>query len=806
MRSSIAQHRVAPSTRLGMTLAIAWQVGLGSLALGQVDFGRSAVAASPESRLDAFLSEYCSGCHAGPDASAAVDIDRLASPLRSSEIEDWESIHRRLLARQMPPVGEQRPSEHEYEIAIVDLERQLDEHAADFPNVGTTETMRRLTRTEYENSIRDFLAVKMDASRWLPADESSGGFDNITVGELSPALISRYVTAAQVIARTAVGRRSIAPEGMTVRVPADRTQEDHLPGLPLGTRGGTSFEHTFGVSGEYEIELKLTRDRDEKVEGLNEEHHLDVLIDRERRHRFTVQPPPRRNDYTHSDSHLRVRLWIEAGTREIAVTFPQKFQSLIESGRQPFDARYNRHRHPRITPALFQVSLVGPLSAESRDAPPTESRRRLYGDRDIRAPFASTKHASLAAESIIRRLTRRAYRRDVDQADIESPMFFFEQGYREGGFDAGIESALTSILVNPNFLFRIESTPSKATSGKPYAINDFELASRLSFFLWSSLPDDRLLDLARAGRLHESETLAREVSRMLADERSESLATNFASQWLYLRNLDSMTPDLRLFPDFDDNLRHAMRSETEMLFVDVLRGNRSVIDLIGSDFTFLNERLATHYDIPGVVGSHFRRVDLPNDSVRGGILRHGSVLTVTSYATRTSPTIRGHWILKNILGTPTPPPPANVPALKEKSTLVATSVRERLAIHRAKPACASCHDLMDPMGFALEQFDAVGRYRVHEGTLEIDSSGVMPDGVEISGIDSVEAAILERPELFITNLAEKLITFGLGRIVQPTDGPSVRKIVRTVREDDDRFETLIQAIVASDLFTQRNAL
>ncbi|TWT94313.1 hypothetical protein Pla100_39240 [Neorhodopirellula pilleata] len=778
-----------------MTIAVICQIGLG---------GHAWVAAAEE--LDSFLNTHCSDCHSGPDASAGFDIDHVSSDQGSFPVEAWELMHRRLLSRQMPPPDAERPSEQEYVGAIERLERRLDQHATAFPTVGTVPTLRRLTRTEYQNAIRDLLAVKIDASTWLPADESSGGFDNITVGELSPTLISRYVTAAQVIARTALGRRSIAPEGITVRVPADRTQESHQSGLPLGTRGGTSFEHTFGVSGEYEIELKLTRDRDEKVEGLNEEHQLDVLIDRVLRHRFTVKPPPKRNDYTHSDSHLRTRLWIDAGTREVVVTFPQKFQSLIESGRQPFDARFNRHRHPRITPALFQVSLVGPLSSATEDAVETESRKIVLGDNVVPEPPASPEQARMVAEQIVERLSRRAFRRAVDRSDIESAMFFFDQGYRENGFDAGIESALSSILVNPNFLFRIESTPTDAIPGKPYRIDDFELASRLSFFLWSSLPDDRLLDLAQAERLNKPESLRNEVARMLADQRSEALATNFASQWLYLRNLDSMTPDLRLFPDFDDNLRQAMRMETEMLFSDIMRGNRSVLDLINADYTFLNERLATHYGIPGILGSDFRKVELPVESIRGGILRHGSILTVTSYATRTSPTIRGHWVLKNILGTPTPPPPANVPALKEKSTVVATSVRERLARHREDPACASCHDLMDPIGFALENFDAVGRYRVHDDTLAIDSSGVMPDGAEIDGVDALEDAILERPELFITNLTEKFVTYGIGRIVGPTDGTHVRKIVQSVREDDDRFETLIQAIVASDLFTHRNAL
>jgi hypothetical protein len=711
---------------------------------------------------------------------------------------------RRITSRQMPPPDASRPSEDEYRDAESSLGELLDEHARLHPNPGRTDSIRRLTRTEYRNAIHDLLGVPIDVAEYLPPDESSHGFDNITVGELSPMLISRYVSAAQKIARTAVGRAGIAPIGTTIRVPADRTQSSHVAGLPLGTRGGTVFDHYFAADGEYEFELRLTRDRDEKVEGLDRPHSIDILIDDDLRHRFTVKPPPNRGDYTHVDSHLRVRVPIVGGLHRVGVTFPKQRGSLAETKRQPFDASFNRHRHPRNEPALFQVSIVGPFDDDDISMSPRRNEKVFGGSIDLN-PDADAATKLAAAKPILASLMRSAYRREVTEDDFVSPVHFFVTGDEVGGFDAGIEDALASILVNPNFLFRVESEPDDAVVGAPYRISDVELASRLSFFLWSSLPDQELISLATSGRLHEPNVLAAQVKRMLADDRADSLTTNFAAQWLYLRNLESITPDLRLFPDFDDNLRHAMRGETETLFRTIVQQNDRVLRLIDTDVTYLNERLAVHYGISGVFGSHFRPVRLRRDSHRGGILRHASILTVTSYATRTSPTIRGHWILKNVLGTPPPPPPPNVPNLKEKSTLAATSVRERLAMHRADPACASCHDLMDPIGFALENFDAVGRWRNFDGDLSIDSAGTMPDGTDIDSVDDLETALLARPEMFVTAMVEKLLTFALGRGITPHDGPAIRRIVRSAAKGDYRFGSLIDAIVRSDLFTHRMA-
>ena len=697
----------------------------------------------------------------------------------------------------MPPAAAERPAEAEYEAAIRELESLLATYAEAHPRPGTTDAIRRLTRNEYRNAIRDLLAFEIDVNEILPADESSHGFDNITVGELSPTLLSRYITAAQLISRRAIGRLERSPEGVTIRVPADQTQEGHVEGLPLGTRGGIVLNHVFTQEGEYEIQLRLARDRDEVVEGLNEEHKIDVLIDRRRVHRFTITPPKNR-DHTNVDANLNAKIKVAAGPHLVGVTFPRTSHSLLEIKRQPFDAAYNRHRHPRPSPAIFEVSIVGPLAATG--VGDTPSRERIF----VRRPATSEEELDCARQ-IVRSLARRAYRRPPSEEDLETPLRFFRDASRKEGFEAGVEAALAAILVNPNFLFRIEQPSAGASSGEAYAISDLELASRLSFFLWSSIPDDRLLDLAESGRLREPTVLADEVTRMLADPRSASLVTNFASQWLHLRNLESIQPDLRLFPDFDDNLRQAFRRETELLFDCVVREDRSVKDLLDADFTFLDERLAKHYGIPHIYGGHFRRVDLDSGSHRGGVLRHGSILMVTSYATRTSPTIRGNWVLTNILGAPPPPPPPNVPALKEKTHDANLSVRERLAQHRSNPACASCHDLIDPIGFAMDNFDAVGRWRDFDSGQPIDASGILPDGTKIDGIEHLESAIMKRPELFVNTLVEKLLTFALGRGVEPADGPEVRRIVRRAQQDDYRFSTLVSGIVVSKPFQMRVA-
>ena len=748
--------------------------------------------------IESVVNQYCVSCHDADAKKGGLDLDRLGREDVAQHPDEWERVVRKLRARQMPPVGKERPDEPIYEAVIARLVATLDREAAQHPRPGRTETLRRLNRTEYQNAIRDLLALEIDATALLPKDEASHGFDNVTIGDLSPTLLNRYLSAAQKISRLAVGTPDRTPGGETFRIRADVTQEEHVEGLPVGTRGGALLLHTFPRDGVYEIQIRLARDRNEEVEGLREPHELEVLLDRERVRLFTVAPPPGRKDFETVDAHLKVRVPVTGGPHQLGVTFLKNPSSLLETRRQPYQARFNMHRHPRLTPALYQVSINGPY--ESKRPGDSPSRRRIF----VCQP-ANDAENEACAERILSPLLRRAYRRPVTSADLVRPMEFYREARAREGFEAGIEAALSAILISPEFLFRLERDPAGVASNTAYRVSDLALASRLSFFLWSSLPDDELLETAIRGELHQPATLAQQTRRMLADPRARNLVSNFASQWLYLRNLESLTPDLRLFPDFDDNLRQAFRRETELFFESVVREDRSVLDLLKADYTFLNERLARHYGIPHVQGSRFRRVALGPDAERGGLLRHGSILAVTSYATRTSPVIRGHWILGNLLGTPPPPPPANVPALRENTVAAALPMRLRLAEHRANAACASCHNLMDPVGFSLENFDAIGRWRTTEDGVPIDAAGGLPDGSKFAGVAGLEAGLLKHPDLFVSALTEKLLTFALGRGVEPSDAPAVRKIVRDAQAKDFRFSSVVLGVVESVPFTMRRA-
>jgi hypothetical protein len=526
-----------------------------------------------------------------------------------------------------------------------------------------------------------------------------------------------------------------------------------------------------------------------------------LLVDREPVKTFTIHKPE--GDDTTLDKDLRARIAVRAGPHEIGVTFLRDGSSLIETARQPLQARFNERRQPRTAPAIDQVSITGPHGATGADDTP--SRRRLFVCEP--AAGADANKELDCARAILSTVMRRAYRRPISKAEVEGPMAFYREGRAEGNFDTGISRALSAVLINPEFLFRVESDPRKSSAGGVYRISDLELASRLSFFLWSSIPDDELLDAAIRGRLSRPDELEKQTRRMLADARSFNLATNFAGQWLRLRNLDAVTPNMRLFPDFDDNLRQAFRQETELFLDSVRQEDRSVLDLIRSDYTFLNERLARHYGIANVYGSRFRRVTLSPESKRGGLLRHGSVLSVTSYATRTSPIIRGVYVLENIFGAPPPPPLPNVPALDESVVSANLPMRERLAAHRNNAVCASCHRTIDPVGFALESFNAVGQWREYEGEGEpIDASGALPGTGDFHGVKGLEDALLSRPELFAATLTEKLLTFGLGRGIEYYDAPAVRKIVRDAAKDKYRLSSLIVGIVKSVPFQMRRAV
>jgi hypothetical protein len=811
-----------------------WAPVLLACGLGVVAAQQPSVAPSPKAQFERaafkqFITQHCTDCHNRDDKRAGLALDAISSQDVAAHPEVWEKVARKLAARQMPPVGRPRPDEPTYVSFVAALEAELDRVAAARPDPGRTPTLRRLNRTEYQNVIRDLLALDIDAAALLPADEANHGFDSAPLGDLSPTLLDRYITAAQKISRLAVGRAPTTPNSDTFRVPPDQTQEGHVGGLPLGTRGGLRIPFTFPQDGEYDVQVWLTRDRNEQVEGLRERHELEVLLDRKHVATLTVKPSGNNELEGRVDANLKARIPATAGPHDVGVTFVQTQRSLLETSRQPYQARYNLHRHPRQTPAIYQVSITGPYNAKGRAETPSRRRILVCAPTGAALPLGEKGGRAEAdeeacAKKIIAALARRAYRRPVSAADVEKTMKFYRQARAQGDFDAGIEMALSAILVNPQFLFRVEQDPPGTPPSPPlpkggpggvraYRVSDLDLASRLSFFLWSSIPDDELLDLAARNLLRKPEVFEKQVRRLLADSRSRNLATNFAAQWLHLRNLESITPDLRLFPDFDDNLRQAFRQETELFFESVLREDRSVLDLLNADHTFLNERLAKHYGVPHVYGDRFRRVALSPEGVgvrgadqeRGGLLRQGSILTVTSYATRTSPVIRGKWILENFLGTPPPPPPGNVGSLDDNVVAANLPIRERLAQHRTNAACASCHRLIDPVGFALEQFDAVGRWRTLEEGKLVDAAGGLPDGSKFDGVAGLEQALLRRPELFVRTVTEKLFTFALGRAPEEYDAPAIRKIVRDARANDYRFSSLIVGLATSTPFQMRKS-
>ena len=761
---------------------------------------------------------HCVSCHNDRLETAGFSLEQVLDHLDAdgiaAEAETWEKVVQKLRTATMPPSNRPQPSPEERTAALHWLTSTLDAAAESRPNPGRTETLRHLSRTEYRNAIRDLIGMDIDAQALLPPDESGHGFDNVILGDLPPALLDRYVSAARRISRLAVAGTSESVDSVVIRVPPDTTQEAHVPGLPIGTRGGVAITHNFPADGEYDIQVHLARNRSGNIGGLRDPrpHDMEVLLDRWPVANFTVRQPEDRIDDGLVDANLKVRVAVTAGPRELGVTFIQNASSLLETERQPLQSHFNETRHPRLTPAVYQVTVTGPY--EARGANDTPARQRIFvcrpgpanpGDADAEAAADAAETQACATE-ILSTLMRRAYRRPVVPADLETPMAFFREGLAAAGFDAGIERALGGVLMNPEFLFRVEADPAEAAPGEPYRVSDFELASRLSFFLWSSIPDDELLDAAERGVLSDPDELERQTRRMLADPRSYNIASNFAGQWLQLRNLPAVSPNGRLFPDFDDNLRQAFREETERFVDSVLREDGGVADLLHADYTFLNERLAKHYGIPGVYGTRFRRVELDENSRRGGLLRHGSVLSVTSYATRTSPVIRGVWVLSNIFGAPPPPPLPNVPALEDAKVDPNLPLRERLAAHRANPVCANCHRTIDPVGFSLENYDALGRWRDHEGdNPTIDVSGALPGVGEFEGIDGLVDGLLTRPDLFAGTITEKLMTFALGRGVEHFDQPAIRQILRDAEPDGYRLSSLVLGIVRSAPFQMRRA-
>jgi mono/diheme cytochrome c family protein len=719
----------------------------------------------------ALLNQYCITCHNQRAKTAGLELDAMDFEAVGKDAAVWEKVVRKIRTGMMPPSGARRPPRAALDAFASELETGLDRAAVLNPNPGTP-ALHRLNRTEYANAIRDLLNLDVDVATLLPADDSTEGFDNIADAlGVSPSLIQGYVSAAMKISRRAVGDRTMIPTQNTYSAPSGLSQDRHIEGLPLGARGGMLVRHTFPMDGEYDFSVTGG------FGGGAAAAPIDVTVDGEE---VAVNNP--RN----------FRLAVKAGPHLIGA-------ALVDQQRSAgVDEAYSDFRVNSVFTAaggVTSVVITGPFSATSPGETP--SRRRIFGC----YPAGDDQEISCARQ-IIATLARRAFRRPVADAEIEQLMSFYLQGRKEGDFEIGVQEALARILVAPRFLYRVEEEPAGLKDGAVYRLSDLELASRLSFFLWSSIPDDELLDLAAAGRLTNPTVLQQQVQRMLADSKSQALINNFASEWLGVRELANVQTAAK---DFDENLRQSFARETEMLFESIVREDRSIMALLDSDYTFVDERLARHYGIPNIHGSYFRRLPLDPGNPRRGLLGQGSILTVTSVATRTSPVTRGKWILENLLGTPAPVPPAGVDTNLEKDAeaVKVTSLRQRLELHRANPVCASCHKIMDPIGFALENFDLIGAWRDFDGKTPIDASSELVDGTALRGPEDLRKALLSRSDAFVTNATEKLLTYALGRIVQYYDMPAVRSMVKSAAQNEYRFSSLVLGVVQSAPFQMK---
>lgn len=775
---------------------------------------QGSVAQEPEAWQRNFLNQYCIACHNDVTLTAnftlqSIALDQVGHKL--DEVGVWEKVVLKLRAREMPPPGMPRPDAQAYDQLAAWLETSLDDASAANPNPGSP-VIHRLNRAEYTNAIQDILDLEIDGREYLPADDSGYGFDNIgDVLTLSPALLERYMIAAAKISQLAVGDPDLLPtvqsyEMRPTFIQAGRTNEDQ----PFGTRGGNTISHYFPLDGEYHIKIRLARTHANQIIGLYEPHDIEVRFDSERIAEYTVGGDGIINPWAAvmyaseyeqtADDHLELRLQnIQAGNHAITVAFPEK-RKMAEGILEPAlsTASYEFAGDRDMPMALGSIEVYGPYNASRPEQTP--SRNKLF----TCEPPGSDAGDRACATQILSELARKAYRRPVTDDDLTTLMSFYQSGREVGGFDRGIQRALRAILVDPEFLFRIEATPSDVAPSTAYQISDTELASRLSFFLWSSIPDEELLALAEDNWLSQPDVLRSQVERMLADDKSDALIENFAGQWLYLRNLPGLKPDPDAFPEFDDNLREAFQRETELFVDSLIREDSNVLKLLTADYTYLNERLAQHYGVEGVYGNHFRKVSFPNN-IRGGLLGQGSILAATSYPNRTSPTLRGKWVLDNLLGAPPPPPPPDVPDLEDSDTFSPRSVRERLEAHRSNPVCASCHSRMDPFGLALEPFDAIGGLRSHDGGEIIDASATLPDGSYFEGPAGVRDYLLGSEERFVATLAKKLLTYALGRGLEDYDPPAVREIVRTAAEDDYSWSSIVLGIVESVPFQMRRS-
>jgi hypothetical protein len=750
----------------------------------------------------ALLDRYCTGCHNQKLKVAGLVLDRadVTNPPLSAEV--WEKVVRKVRGGLMPPAGMPRPDQASTARLVTYLETALDRAAQAKPNPGRA-LIHRLNRTEYGNAIRDLLGVTVDVTAMLPADDAAYGFDNIAdLLGVSPVLLERYLSAAWKISGLAVGDKEAATVTDTYRIPPELSQYNHVEGLPIGTRGGTVLTHNFPLDGEYVLHAGLWSNTTHWVKGIEYPNVFVVLLDGRVVHKVTIGGDvDQKLMYATSqadiqfEKRMEVRVPVTAGPHPIGFTFLEKNHGQWDDLIQPVMKDNIDQLGTTGMMVLDRILITGPLNPTGRGDSP--SRRQIF----LCRPSAPADEVP-CARRIIDALARRAYRQPVNERQMETLLGFYQQGRNQSDFDTGIQYAVTRIIASPEFLFRLEPDPENVKPDAPYRLNDFELASRLAAFLWSSIPDEPLLDLAARGKLKDQAVYEQQVRRMMVDPRAGSLITNFAGQWLYLRNLKDTHPDQNQFPDFDENLRNDLRRETELFFGSILKEDRSALDLLDADYTFLNERLARHYGIPDIYGDDFRRVPV-TDEARRGVLGQGSVLTVTSYPNRTSPVLRGKFILTNFLGTPPPAPPPNVPPLKDDEPGKPLSMKQKMEQHRANAACAVCHRVMDPLGFTLENFDAVGRWRVHDRGVPIDPRDNLSDGTSVSGAVDLRRMLLARQGQFVATLAEKLFTYALGRGVEYYDMPAVRAIVRDAARNDYRFSSLILGITKSVPFQMK---
>ncbi|MEP7354247.1 MAG: DUF1592 domain-containing protein [Acidobacteriota bacterium] len=781
-------------------------IGLGLLAFVPRSEGQksSGAVGTPAAR-QALVQKYCVGCHSDSLKTGGLTLQHADFANIPAGAEVWEKVIRKVRVGAMPPQGAPRPDGVALNELAASLEGELDANALKTPNPGRV-SVHRLNRVEYANAVHDLLDLKIDGATLLPADDESSGFDNIAdVLRMSPALMERYLSASWNISRLAVGNMKLTPVTTVYRVRPDLSQDQHMDGMPLGTIGGILAQHTFPLNAEYSIKLRMWRNTFDLMRGVEDPHEIEIAVDgalvktvkvggREDFVKMAENPGAFGGDL---DQKLTVRVPLTAGVHTVTAYSRMRSHAQRDALVKPFLRTTVDGQEITGDPSVDRLTIEGPF--QQTGVGETNSRRKIFSCYPTKG-----QDEVVCARQILTTLARHAYRRPPTANDLESLLGFFQKGRSKGGsFDAGIESALQLILASPEFLVRFEQDPDKLADGAVYKISDMALASRLSFFLWSSIPDDELLDLATKGNLSKPAVLKAQMQRMLRDPKAIALIDNFAEQWLFLRNLKTANPDLTAYPDFDDNLRQAMREETRMLLESVIRDDRSVMDLMNADYTFVNERLARHYGIPNVYGSQFRKVAITDEN-RRGLLGQASILTVTSYPNRTSAVQRGKWVLTNILGVPPTPPPPNVPTLKENAEGERVlSLRERMEAHRANPVCAGCHKVMDPIGFSLENFDATGRWRASDDGSKIDPSGVMFDGSKIEGPASLRKALTRRPEVFVGVMTEKLLTYALGRGLGYSDMPTVRRIVSQAGKQDFRFSALVSGIVDSAPFEMK---